>query len=159
MSNLTDYIEDYLKKMLVLSNNPYIEIKRREVAVKFCCVPSQINYVLKRRFPLERGYLVESRPGGGGCIRIYRIEPGPTGTWREIVALLQEEDNFEPARVRQLLKRMGEEKVISRRELALLEAVIGDDAYAGQGLSDSQVRRIQRRLFAEAFEELLKENY
>lgn len=49
------------------------EIQRNELAEAFGCVPSQINYVLTSRFTPERGYIVESRRGGGGCIRITRI--------------------------------------------------------------------------------------
>src|SRR5699024_8340452 len=51
-----------------------IEIKRNEMANHFECVPSQINYVINTRFTLERGYLIESKRGGGGYIRIIRIE-------------------------------------------------------------------------------------
>ena len=158
MPNLTDYIEEHLKRLLTLSTNQYIEIKRRELAGKFSCVPSQISYVLERRFPLERGYLVESRRGGGGCIRIYRIEPGQVRSWRELINSIRE-DEFEPARVRQLLKRMDEEKVISKRECCVLEAIIRDESYAGLGLSKLLARKLQRRLFGEALEELLKIDY
>ena len=63
MANLSDYIEDYLKKLLSLSSRRYVDIQRGELAQKFDCVPSQINYVLSTRFSLERGYVVESRRG------------------------------------------------------------------------------------------------
>lgn len=158
MPNLTDYIEDYLKKLLALSSNQYIEIRRRELAGKFSCVPSQINYVLERRFPIERGYMVESRRGGGGCIRIYRIDPGQINSWRELVSSLRE-DEFEAARVRQLLKRMNEDKIISKRESSVLESVIRDEVYAELGLTRLQARKLQRRLFNEALEGLLKIGY
>ena len=158
MPNLTDYIEEYLKRLLALSANQYIEIRRRELAGKFSCVPSQINYVLERRFPLERGYLVEGRRGGGGCIRIYRIEPGQVSSWRELVSSLSD-DEFETTRVRQLLIRMSEDKIISKREAGLLEAIIRDGSYAEAGLTRAQSRKLQRRLFSEALEELLKVEY
>jgi len=158
MPNLTDYIEEYLKRLLALSANQYIEIRRRELAGKFSCVPSQINYVLERRFPLERGYLVESRRGGGGCIRIYRIEAGQVDSWQELISSLREEE-FEAARIKQLLKRMNEDKVISRRESSVLETLIRDEAFAESGLSKAQARKLQRRLFNEAFEEMLKVGY
>lgn len=158
MPNLTDYIEEYLKRLLALSANQYIEIRRRELAGKFSCVPSQINYVLERRFPLERGYLVESRRGGGGCIRIYRIEPGQVSSWRELVNILCDGE-FEPTRIRQLLIRMSEDKIISKRESGLLDAIIRDASYAEFGLTGPQARKLQRRLFSEALEELLKDGY
>lgn len=156
MPNLTDYIEEHLKKLLSLSANQYIEIRRRELAGKFSCVPSQINYVLERRFPPERGYLIESRPGGGGCIRIYRIDPVQVRSWRDLIRFLRD-DEFEPVRIKQLLRRMNEDKVITKREMAVLEAIIGDNGYTDTGLQKDQVRSLQRRLFGQVLQELLKE--
>lgn len=53
------------------------ELQRAELASKFNCVPSQINYVISTRFTPERGYIVESRRGGGGYIRITQVTPDP----------------------------------------------------------------------------------
>lgn len=158
MPNLTDYIEEHLKRLLALSTNDYIEIKRRELAGKFACVPSQINYVLERRFSLERGYLVESRRGGGGGIRIYRIDPDQIKTWRELIGSTRTEE-FETKKVKQLLERMVEEKLISKRECCVLEAIIREEIYAASGLCKSVSGKLQRRLFSEALEELLKTGY
>ncbi|MDW7740560.1 MAG: CtsR family transcriptional regulator [Bacillota bacterium] len=158
MPNLTDYIEDYLKKLLALSTNQHIEIKRRELAGKFDCVPSQINYVLERRFSLARGYLVESRRGGSGCIRIYRIEPEQPDAWREVISILTDEE-FEPSRLKHLIKRMYDDKIISRRESRLLEKIISDEIYLFAGLSREKTRKLQKRLFSDILEELLKTGY
>lgn len=70
--NTSDSIEGYLKK--ILENKEIIEIRRAEMAKQFECVPSQINYVINTRFTLQRGYLVESKRGGGGYIRITKIQ-------------------------------------------------------------------------------------
>jgi transcriptional regulator of stress and heat shock response len=158
MPNLTDYIEDYLHKLLSLSSSQYIEIKRRELAGKFCCVPSQINYVLERRFPLERGYLVESRRGGGGCIRIYRIDTARSGSWQELIANLDRE-HFSSGRVKQLVKRMIEDKIISRREAAVLNAILHEESFIGCGLNEEEKRGLQRELFVTALQELFKVNF
>lgn len=69
--NTSDLIEAYLKK--ILEDNEIIEIRRTEMAQLFECVPSQINYVINTRFTLQRGYLVESKRGGGGYIRITKV--------------------------------------------------------------------------------------
>ena len=53
------------------------EMQRSELANRFNCVPSQINYVISTRFSPEHGYIVESRRGGGGYIRITRVEMEP----------------------------------------------------------------------------------
>lgn len=72
--NMSDCIEQYLKAILAKEN--YIEIKRASIAERFDVVPSQINYVIKTRFTLQRGYLVESKRGGRGYIRIEQVAPG-----------------------------------------------------------------------------------
>ena len=72
MRNISDIIEEYLKQVLEKSEEEIVEIKRSEIANKFQCVPSQINYVINTRFTLERGYIVESKRGGGGFIRIIK---------------------------------------------------------------------------------------
>src|SRR5690625_1258113 len=74
MRNISDIIEEYLKKKLSDKGKNVIEIKRSEIANQFQCVPSQINYVINTRFTIEKGYLVESKRGGGGYIRIIRSE-------------------------------------------------------------------------------------
>ena len=53
------------------------ELQRADLANRFHCVPSQINYVISTRFSPEHGYIVESRRGGGGYIRISRVEMDP----------------------------------------------------------------------------------
>ncbi|MEW6662205.1 MAG: CtsR family transcriptional regulator [Bacillota bacterium] len=73
MGTLTDQIESYLKQMLAGSGEGLIEIQRSWLAQMFSCAPSQINYVLTTRFSIEQGYLVESRRGGGGYVRIVRL--------------------------------------------------------------------------------------
>lgn len=74
MRNISDIIEQYLKQVIDLSNNNVIEIKRNEIADRFECVPSQINYVINTRFTLEKGFIVESKRGGGGYIRIIKVK-------------------------------------------------------------------------------------
>ena len=69
--NMSDIIEAYLKGFL--RNSEQLEIKRSDVAERFDCVPSQINYVINTRFTQEHGYMVESKRGGGGYIRIFKI--------------------------------------------------------------------------------------
>lgn len=72
MARLSDIIEAFIKEMLS-DNNGEVELQRNEIANKFNCVPSQINYVIDTRFTNEHGYYVESRRGGGGCITIKRV--------------------------------------------------------------------------------------
>ncbi|MBQ3482986.1 MAG: CtsR family transcriptional regulator [Clostridia bacterium] len=68
---LTDQIAALIEEMLEQSGGS-LELRRNELALRLGCVPSQISYVITSRFTPERGYLIESRRGGGGCIRIVR---------------------------------------------------------------------------------------
>ena len=70
--NTSDSIEAYIKSILAQAG--MVELKRSELADVFQVVPSQINYVIKTRFTESRGYIVESKRGGGGYIRIGKIE-------------------------------------------------------------------------------------
>ena len=66
---LSDIIEKMLMQMLEEEGGS-LELKRNELAERIGCVPSQINYVITSRFTPERGYIIESRRGGGGYVRI-----------------------------------------------------------------------------------------
>lgn len=80
MAILSDIIESFIKE-LINETEGDVEIRRNELANKFNCVPSQINYVIGTRFTQERGYYVESRRGGGGHIRITRVEVNSPGDY------------------------------------------------------------------------------
>ena len=67
---LSDVIAEFINQML--EENGIAELRRAEIAERFSCVPSQINYVLSSRFTPELGYVVQSQRGGGGYIRITR---------------------------------------------------------------------------------------
>ena len=76
---LSDAIEQFIKTMLT-QEAPEVELKRNELAEYFNCAPSQINYVLATRFTPDHGYIIESRRGGGGYIRIFRMAQDPAST-------------------------------------------------------------------------------
>ena len=70
---MSDLVAQYITQMLDEQNGS-AEIQRNELAGNLGCVPSQINYVITSRFTPEQGYIVESRRGGGGYIRISRVK-------------------------------------------------------------------------------------
>ena len=70
---ISDLIASFLQDSLDTAENGVLEVQRSDLAQRFNCVPSQINYVLSTRFSPERGYIVESRRGGNGYIRITRV--------------------------------------------------------------------------------------
>ena len=74
MRILSDSIESFIKALMTEDDaRAEVEVRRNELAAHFGCAPSQINYVLSTRFTPNHGYLIESRRGGGGYIRIVRI--------------------------------------------------------------------------------------
>ena len=71
MSSISNIIEDFIKNLMKEDNT--IQIQRNELANLFNCAPSQINYVLTTRFTIEKGYYIESRKGGGGYVKIEKL--------------------------------------------------------------------------------------
>lgn len=80
---ISDTIENFIRELF--EDEQSIELKRNELASYFNCVPSQINYVISTRFTTERGYIVESRRGGGGHIKITRIAMERNDTIRHVI--------------------------------------------------------------------------
>ena len=72
MAQLSDSIEQFIKELMC--EEAHIELRRNELAQHFGCAPSQINYVLATRFSVDHGYIIESRRGGGGYVRIVRMQ-------------------------------------------------------------------------------------
>ncbi len=70
---ISDLIASFLQDSLDTAEDGVLEVQRSDLAQRFNCVPSQINYVMSTRFSPERGYIVESRRGGNGYIRITRV--------------------------------------------------------------------------------------
>ena len=70
---ISDLITERILQMLNESEESIAEIQRNEFANGIGCAPSQINYVLSSRFTPEHGFIIESRRGGGGYIKIRRV--------------------------------------------------------------------------------------
>lgn len=123
MANISELIEKYIKGLLQESPEDYIDLQRNELAAKFKCVPSQINYVLSTRFTNDHGYIVESRRGGGGYIRIVRVPLDQyDAPLTQIYRLVGDEINQSQAEM--IIKRLAEEEYITQREERILRAVV-----------------------------------
>lgn len=123
MRNISDVIEDYLKKIIQSNNKNTIEIKRSEVADRFECVPSQINYVINTRFTVERGYIVESKRGGGGYIRIIRVtNEDKAKLIDEIIEMIRPGISQQAAI--DIFERLLEEDLITQREAKIMISAI-----------------------------------
>ena len=123
MRNISDIIEGYLKQILELDEQGLIEIKRSELADKFQCVPSQINYVINTRFTAERGYLVESKRGGGGYIRIVRVEShSKKDLFEELEQYIRNEVSQSTGE--NIVYRLLDEGIVTKRETKLMLAAL-----------------------------------
>ncbi|MDP4086522.1 MAG: CtsR family transcriptional regulator [Bacillota bacterium] len=123
MRNISDIIENYLKKVLEMSEEDLVEIKRSEIADKFQCVPSQINYVINTRFTIERGYLVESKRGGGGYIRIIKVQSHDSAHLiNHILSLFH--NRISQSNAEDVIIRLVEEEIITSREAKIMLSVI-----------------------------------
>lgn len=123
MRNISDVIEQYLKKVLEMSEREVVEIKRSEIANKFQCVPSQINYVINTRFTIEKGYVVESKRGGGGYIRIMKVQSyDHADLIDQLISLIDKRITQNSAE--NIILRLLEEEVITKREAKLMSSVM-----------------------------------
>jgi transcriptional regulator of stress and heat shock response len=123
MRNISDIIESYLKNVLELSESEIVEIKRSEIADKFQCVPSQINYVINTRFTIERGYVVESKRGGGGYIRIMKVKAhDQVHLIDQLVSLVR--NAISQSTAADIIFRLVEEDIISEREAKIMLSVM-----------------------------------
>lgn len=129
MPKLTDLIEQLLKEMIE-ENNGVVEITRGELAQRVNCVPSQITYVLSTRFTNGQGYLVESRRGGGGWIRVRRVQNNRPSSTYLMHAIHSMGDAISQQDAQIFIRNFLEHGMISRETAMLLSAATCDQALA-----------------------------
>ena len=105
--------------------NGILELQRNELATRMGCVPSQINYVIASRFNQERGYLVESRRGGGGYIKITRIQIDKSKYLMHLLGAIG--DSIDALSAKGLFKAMCENQIITPREFKILSNALSDN--------------------------------
>lgn len=124
MASLSKEIELYLKRRLADQEAGMLEIQRSLLSELFECVPSQINYVLATRFSLMDGYLVETRRGGGGYVRIIAI---PLESRDDMQALLEAVgDAISEREGERLLQRLVEADLLPARTADLFGSIFKD---------------------------------
>lgn len=120
---ISDSIEKFILELLK-DESDWIELNRREISDIFHCVPSNVNYVMETRFSPARGFIVESRRGGGGYIRIKRInaEEDIMGILANIGASI----DFNKAV--SVIKYFFETDRINQREMNIMLSAVSDKA-------------------------------
>ena len=124
---LTDYIAKIIEEMLNESDG-ILELQRNELAGRIGCVPSQISYVISSRFTPERGYMIESRRGGGGCIRIVRKQMSKNEYLMHFFCAIGE--TIEEAEAFAYLRNLYGNEYVSEREASLASAALSNAALA-----------------------------
>lgn len=121
----SDLIAEFITQALE-SSNGFAELQRSALAEMFSCVPSQINYVISTRFSPERGYLVESRRGGGGYIRITRVRQSP----RELImhTVNSVGDSLNMATATAFVSNIYESGIIDKNTARLMLSALSDNA-------------------------------
>lgn len=127
MAIMSDIIEKFILSMMSESDKEILEIQRNELAEYFSCAPSQINYVLSTRFTTDKGYYIESKRGGGGYIKIVRVN-------------IKENNNIQELLINSIGKSITKQKAytiidnlmrtdfITSRESLIMKNAIGDRA-------------------------------
>jgi transcriptional regulator CtsR len=142
--NMSDIIEAYIKK--ILNAEEQIEIRRNEMADRFHCVPSQINYVINTRFTEQQGYSVESKRGGGGYIRIMKVKIlDQAELLDKLIAIVGESINQKDAfAVTQNLYSRG---IITKREGNLMLSVLDKSLAPYTGEYEERIRALLLKNF------------
>lgn len=121
---ISDLITEQIIKMIEESNDNIAEIQRNEFASAIGCVPSQINYVLSSRFTPEHGYLIESRRGGGGYIKITRVVLRKSSALMHIINSIG--DTMDALTARVLLENCLSSELIDRQTVKIIKASISN---------------------------------
>ena len=136
-SNMSDIIEEYLKNVLLAQEK--VEIRRREIADRFNCVPSQINYVINTRFTVQQGYVVESKRGGGGYIRIMKVNlVDDMDIIDALLEVVPEELSIKQAN--HILQNLYDNELLSKREAQLLNIAMSKESLTEVEQCSDQLR-------------------
>jgi transcriptional regulator CtsR len=134
-SNLTKIIEDYIDQLLEENDEGCVSLRRKDLAERFGCVPSQINYVLRSRFAPENGFLVESQRGGHGYIRV--IQLSFKNCDEEVTHLSDLVGNaITEQEARRLLVNLQNRELITPRERLIIEVSLRNQEENGRTLFD-----------------------
>lgn len=122
---ISDIIETFIKDRLYESEEE-VEIQRNELANYFNCVPSQINYVISTRFTVERGYMVESRRGGGGCIKIKKVKVNVNNSNYLMHIVNSIGDKITQQSAEAFINNFLDYQVINERDVRIMKAAVSD---------------------------------
>ena len=149
---MSDVIEGFIKDLFDEDENDFIEIQRNELAQHFNCVPSQINYVISTRFKPSQGYYVESRRGGGGHIKIEKVNVTKSNYLMHVINSM--ENKITSQEVDIFISNFLSEDIISKKEAKLLKVATSDNVLTvPQEIKDTLRARIFKNMLVNLVED------
>lgn len=139
---MSDLVTQYILEMLEQQGGN-AEIQRNELAGNLGCVPSQINYVITSRFTPEQGYIVESRRGGGGYIRITRVKTDKSTALMHIINSIGSTLDKSSAEI--MIKNMYSQSIIDDRIAKILISAMSERVYTD--IPQEQRNMLRARIF------------
>ena len=127
MAQLSDSIEPFIKDLM--EEDRQIDLKRNELAQHFGCAPSQINYVLATRFSVDHGYIIESRRGGGGYVRIVRMRERGDGNLLNML-LKRVGNSIAEDSACAIIAHLLDRKLVTANEAKIMRAAVARNALA-----------------------------
>ncbi len=125
MPNISDIIERFILEQMQEEN--VLNLSRNELASFFNCAPSQINYVLSTRFTNPRGFIVESRRGGGGYVKVIRLSSENGDYIQTLISeMLSDEIDFITAK--QICDNLLDRGIINKGECDVIISAISNNA-------------------------------
>ena len=135
--NVSDIIEKFL--LDTLGDELSVNFNRNELATYFAVAPSQINYVLATRFTPERGYMTESRRGGGGYITLIRVSQNVDDVLTNYIDQTLS-DGIDYGKACQILERLTTDGIFTENEAQLIKAAISDKALLAPTVAKNKLR-------------------
>ncbi len=126
--NISDIIEEFIKS--TLGDEDKLQLSRNDLANYFSVAPSQINYVLTTRFNVDKGYVVESKRGGGGSVTIIRISQNLDEIIPHILNEIDKVNELTFNKASDILDRLEFEQIIDEHEKEIIKSAISDKALA-----------------------------
>ena len=123
---MSDIIASFINDILNETDEGEAIIQRNDLATRFNCVPSQINYVISTRFTPDYGYYVESQRGGGGYIKITKAKITTSDYLMHVITSLGDKVTQKEAEI--FVKNILENDIISVREAKLILSATNDKA-------------------------------
>ena len=125
LNNKADIVENYIRSRLAEKQEGWIELSRTELADKISCAPSQISYVLSTRFTHDKGFIVESRRGLGGYIRITIVDSAELERkfiYSDMINKIEERTPFMV--IASMISLLKKQKFITKREAEIVSQTV-----------------------------------